>query len=180
MQAGLRRAQDGLQGGDIVRSVLEHPFTLGLAVGLFVALMVAARAWLARRALHKEIEALKQSLFTKMQIETKAHVAREDELERLRLHNENLRLTIGALQQKPGRAELRQLHIYDRAIRTMLGSTPGFAPAWEAVLRQAEEELASSERGITAFVRKTFSLQIAQRTSEKTDVASTRADADDE
>ncbi|HNR51645.1 MAG TPA: hypothetical protein PKI80_08680, partial [Deltaproteobacteria bacterium] len=53
----------------------------------------------------------------------------------------------------------RQLHVYDRAIHAMLARAPGFAPTWEMVLKEAEDEVAQAETGITAFMRKVFTSQ---------------------
>lgn len=149
-----------------MQSLLQHRFAIGLALGLAAALVVWVRALLARRALLRELENLKGSLYTKLTIETKAQMAREGELESLRKQNENLRITIAGLAQKAGRAELRQLHVYDRALHAMLASAPGFAPAWETVLRTAEEEIAASETGVTAFVRKVFVTQLPRRATK--------------
>jgi hypothetical protein len=83
-------------------------------------------------------------------------MTRESELEQLRKTNENLRITVRSLQNKPGRAEIRQLHVYDKAIHSMLAKAPGFAPTWEMVLKEAEDEIAQTETGIGAFMRKVF------------------------
>jgi hypothetical protein len=150
-----------------VPTSLEHPFVIGLLVGLFVCSVVWVRGWLDRRALHREIEELKNSLFTKLKIETKAQVTMDGELAALKQQNENLRITVSALQQKAGRAELRQLHVYDRALHMMLASAPGFAPAWEDVVQRAEAEMREAETGVGAFVRKVFVAQLPARKSEK-------------
>jgi uncharacterized protein YecA (UPF0149 family) len=43
----------------------------------------------------------------------------------------------------------------------MLARAPGFAPTWEIVLKEAEEEVQKSETGITAFFRRVFVTQQA-------------------
>jgi len=91
-----------------------------------------------------------------MEIDAKGHKTREDELEKLRKQNENLRITVKSLQQKPNRAEIRQLHVFDKAIHAMLARAPGFAATWEMVLKESEDEIEKSETGITAFMRKVF------------------------
>jgi hypothetical protein len=133
-----------------------HPFFSGLLLGLAMAVFVWVRGVLRQSGLKSEIEQLKESLYTKMQIETKGHVARENELEELKRQNGNLRITVGSLGQKPGRAEIRQLHVYDRAVHAMLARAPGFAASWEMVLKEAEEEVRLSETGLSAFVRRVF------------------------
>ena len=134
----------------------QHPFLFGLVIGLMVAIGIWIKGLLKARGLNKEITKLKESLYTKMQIDTKGHMTRENELEQLRKHNENLRVSMKSLLQKPGRAEIRQLHVYDLAIHTMLAKAPGFAPTWEMVLKEAEEEIRHTETGLSAFVRKVF------------------------
>lgn len=141
-------------------TISQHPFVIGLLVGLSVCVFMWVRGYLAQRALLRELEELKASLFTKLKIETKAQVQLDTELEQLRRHNENLRITVASLQQKPGRAELRQLHVYDRALHMMLANAPGFAPAWEEVLKQAEREVREVETGFSAFMRKVFVPQL--------------------
>ena len=141
---------------EVVDFFQAHPFLLGLVAGLIAVLFVWARGLLRRRDLNREMARLKESLYTKMQIDAKGHMARESELEQLRKANENLRITVRSLQGKPGRAEIRQLHVYDRAIHSMLARAPGFAPTWEMVLKEAEDEIAQTETGVAAFMRKVF------------------------
>ncbi len=141
---------------EIVEFFRGHPFLLGLAVGLIAVLFVWVRGLLRCRSLNREMARLKESLYTKMQIDAKGHMTRESELEQLRKTNENLRITVRSLQNKPGRAEIRQLHVYDKAIHSMLAKAPGFAPTWEMVLKEAEDEIAQTETGIAAFMRKVF------------------------
>ena len=138
-----------------------HPFLSGLLIGLIVSIVVWIKGMIRMRSLRKEIASLKESLYTRMQIETKGHMTRENEVEALRKQNENLRITVRSLQNKPGRSEIRQLHIYDRAVHSMLARAPGFAPTWEIVLKEAEEEVQKSETGITAFFRRVFVTQQA-------------------
>ncbi|NIP92293.1 MAG: hypothetical protein GWO24_01980, partial [Akkermansiaceae bacterium] len=66
---------------------------------------------------------------------------------------ETLRVNIATLQSKPGRAEQRQFHIYESAIRTMREQAPGFAPAWEQALRTAETEYEDTEGGLKKLVK---------------------------
>lgn len=133
-----------------------HPFFSGLLLGLAIAAFVWIRGLFRQGSLRREIEALKESLYTKMKIETKGQMSRENELEELKRQNENLRVTVASLRQKPGRAELLKLHAYDHAIHAMLARAPGFAASWEMVLKEAEEEVRLSETGLSAFVRRVF------------------------
>ena len=58
------------------------------------------------------------------------------------------------LKQKPGRQELQQLHVYDKALRILFQKAPGFAGAWESAVTEAEKELSANESGLMPFVRK--------------------------
>ena len=141
---------------EVIDFLKQHPFLFGLFIGLLIAIGIWIKGLFKARSLGKEITKLKESLYTKMQIDTKGHMTRENELEQLRKENENLRVSMKALMHKPGRAEIRQLHVYDKAIHAMLAKAPGFAPTWEMVLKEAEEEIQLTESGISAFVRRVF------------------------
>jgi hypothetical protein len=61
----------------------------------------------------------------------------------------------------------------------MLASAPGFAPAWEEVLKQAEREVRESETGIGAFVRKVFVPQLpSPRSTQGMDATVTKREDD--
>ncbi|MEA2102312.1 MAG: hypothetical protein U9P80_07035 [Thermodesulfobacteriota bacterium] len=141
---------------DVFGFFVDHPFLLGLAIGLVVAAIVWIKGAFGRRSSRKETSKLKENLYTKMEIDAKGHKTREDEFEKIRKENENLRVSVKSLQQKAGRSEIRQLHIYDKAIHTMLARAPGFSATWEIVLNEAQNEMEKSDTGITAFVRKVF------------------------
>lgn len=53
------------------------------------------------------------------------------QVDKLKSQNENLRITVATLSNKPGRAELKMLHTWDKAIRILTLKSPAFAPAWE-------------------------------------------------
>jgi hypothetical protein len=153
---------------DVIDFFQSHPLYLGLATGLLLACFTWFKGILKSMSLRKEIKQLKESMYSKMKVETKGQMALDDEIMHLRNENENLRISVKSLQQKPGRAEIRQLHIYDRAIRSLMGKSPGFGPAWEMVLKEAEEDFRQSETGLRAFIRQVFSPVITQQIPGKT------------
>ena len=59
-------------------------------------------------------------------------------------------------QQKPGRAEMRMLAVYDRAIRILNQNAPGFSPVWEKAVKEAEEEIVAADSGMSAMLRRAF------------------------
>ena len=122
-------------------SIISHPVAIGLALGLLVAAFTWKSGLTARRALRREVARLEQAqaelqghLNTQLKISATGSRQVLAELEELRRQNENLRVNLAQFQQKPGRAEIRQLHILEAAARRMRERAPGFAPAWEQAL----------------------------------------------
>ena len=63
-------------------------------------------------------------------------------------------MNIAALQQRPGRAEARQLQILETAVARMREQAPGFAQAWEQAVRQATADQDAAESGLSKLIRK--------------------------
>jgi DNA repair exonuclease SbcCD ATPase subunit len=146
---------------EIVQNVITHPFTWGLLLGLLVAAFIWKSSLSAGRnarrefgRVEKEMNELQGHLNTQLKINASGNEKLQQELDELRGQNENLRVNIAQLQQKPGRAELRQLQILESAASRMREQAPGFAPAWEQALRDAEEDAQSAESGLKKLVRK--------------------------
>lgn len=135
---------------------LQHPFTIGLGVGLLGAVIVWVNAWRKRRALVQENRTLKEHLHTQMEITARGSSNTQKELADLRQQNENLRITNAALQQKPGRAELQTLAVYDKALHLMFERAPGFSGAWEGAVKEAEATVQKTEKGLLPLLRKAF------------------------
>lgn len=146
---------------DQVFYVLSQPFTWGLVVGLFMMVMT----W---RVMHKDVAMLKSDnkrlqeenrelqshLSTQLKINASGNAQLEKQCEELKEQNENLRMNLNAAQQKPGRAERRQLEILEGAASSMREQAPGFAPAWEKALRDAEAHQKDAESGLKKLMRK--------------------------
>jgi hypothetical protein len=126
----------------------------GFGIGLFVALCVWLLGVWRRRELRADVKRLHHHLHTQMEISHEGSDARRRELDRLRLENENLRISLKAWQQKPGRHELRSLQVYDAAVHRLLESTPGFSMAWEVAMRESEAQMERVDRGFLAFTRR--------------------------
>jgi len=141
---------------------LTHPFVLGLGLGLIVAVYLWIQGILKRRSLVKELANLKDHLHTHMEISAKGNESSKSELEALKKQTENLRITVATLKAKPGRAELRTLHIYDKALHMMFEKAPGFAPAWESILKEAEQDMQQTEKGFFPLIRKVFRPSLPQ------------------
>ncbi len=137
-----------------VSSILFNPFTAGLAIGLIMACVVWARCWLKSRELRVSLQKLREHLHTKLEIDASETERRKHELDNIRQERDNLRNMVQVLNQKPGKAELRQVQLYQRAVEIMFEKSPGFAPAWQITLKEAEEELRQAERGIIPFFKR--------------------------
>lgn len=142
-------------------SILQHHFTWGLLLGLLIAGFIWKSGFTAARAAKREIRRLESEmkdlqghLNTQLKINASGNQSLQDELNALKQQNETLRVNNAALQQKPGRAEQRQLQVYEIAIRSMREQAPGFAAAWEKAIRQGEAEVESADSGLVKLVRR--------------------------
>jgi len=146
---------------ETVLQILQERFVWGLLLGLLITFFVWRTGFSARQHLRKEnkrieneMSELQGHINTQMKISATGNDALTKELEELKTKNENLRVNISTLQQKPEKAELKHLHVTETAVRMMREQAPGFATAWEKALRSAEEEYSNSENGLTKLVRK--------------------------
>ena len=146
---------------DWVWPVIQSPFAWGLALGLLLAGFVLKNAFTARGHFKREIarlktetEELQKHIQTHLKITASGNDRLEKELASLKEQNENLRVNFASLQQKPGRAEARQLQAYEAAVARMREQAPGFAQAWERALRDATAEQDAAESGLARLVRK--------------------------
>lgn len=135
-------------------SILANPFFRGLAIGLVVCLIIWLRSLLRIRELSRNVTKLREHLHTKLEIDSAENERRKKEIEKLKEERDNLRNMIQVLNQKPGRQELRQSQVYQKAIDIMFEKAPGFAPAWQITLKEAEEEVQQAERGIIPFLKR--------------------------
>lgn len=144
-----------------------YTFLIGLGIAVLLALYVWFKGVMNRRELRRELNALKEQLHRQMTIADKGNKQTLAELEDLRKQNENLRVTVATLKNKPGRAELQTLHNYEQALRSMQKRAPGFAPAWEDALQEAEREAAQVDSGLLSMVRKVFRPALPSSTSSQ-------------
>jgi Fe-S cluster assembly iron-binding protein IscA len=104
----------------------------------------------------KELKDYQDHLERQMKITDAGNKMLMEEMNTLRKDNENLRISVKTLGQKPGRAELRLLNVYDKALRKMMLQAPGFSSAWETSLQEAEAEYEDNETGLKSIVGKVF------------------------
>jgi len=117
---------------DNFSQLLLKPFFIGLYIGLVGCLVLFIRGKLRERKLKRESDKLRH------------HIQ----------ENENLRVTLQSYYQKPGRRELRQLHVYQKAVEILTEKAPGFAPSWQSAVREGEEEMKKAERGFIPLMRR--------------------------
>ncbi|HEY5704806.1 MAG TPA: hypothetical protein VIS96_04460 [Terrimicrobiaceae bacterium] len=146
---------------DTLLPILSHPFTWGLALGLLIAGFILKNAFSSKAHSGREIKRLKEDLDqlqkhlnTHLKITATGNDRLEKDLAALKEQNENLRVNIAALQQRPGRAEARQLQILETAVARMREQAPGFAQAWEQAVRQATADQDAAESGLSKLIRK--------------------------
>ena len=130
-------------------------FLIGLAFGAAGALAVLIWQWNIRRNMKRdnnaEIARLKSLLADRMDIESDGVKKLKAENEELKHANENLRITVAALSQKPGRAEAQQLMVYKQALEKLFVISPGFGGAWQTALNESEAEFERAYSGSKAL-----------------------------
>jgi hypothetical protein len=141
--------------------IISEPFTWGLVVGLFLLVMVwrlmrkdITMLRSEKKRLQEENKELQGHLNTQLKINAKGNDQLEADLIELREQNENLRSNLNVAKQKPGRAELRHLQMMENAVSVMREQAPGFAPAWEKAMRDAEAAELAAEGGLKKLIRK--------------------------
>lgn len=137
-----------------IMTIIGNPFTKGLIVGLVFCVIIYLRGFLRRRELAKEVDRLRNHLHTKLEIDSSENERRKNEMERLKQERDNLRITVQSLNQKPGRKEIRQYFIYQTALDIMFEKAPGFAPAWQITIKEAEELFDKSEKGVVPLLKR--------------------------
>jgi len=121
------------------------------------------------RKYRKEIKALNGHLNRQMKIIDEGSKGLEKELEKLKKKNENLQETINTYKQKPNRAELRLLNIYDIALKKIKLINPGFYAAWETTLADAQKDYEANERGNGAIGKRVLTQNSPSILKENTD-----------
>jgi chromosome segregation ATPase len=141
--------------------VLAHPFTWGLLLGLGLVVFVWRSGAKDKKFLKTELTRVKEEnselqthLNTQLKINAKGNELLQNQLDELKEQNETLRVNLNAIQQKPGKVELRRLEVMETAISVLREQAPGFAPAWEKALREAEDDYVAAEGGLKKLMRK--------------------------
>lgn len=139
---------------EMIWVVLGHPFTWGFLAGLVFAAWAFFSGWSARRSLKREIRRLEDHCRTAAELNARGQQALMDENADLKSKNENLRISLAELKNKPDRAEIQKLYLFDKAVHLMIARAPGFAIAWESALQEARTEIDKTSTGILPFMRR--------------------------
>jgi len=125
----------------------------GIVLGWVLGLI---KSFFTTKKYKKELKEYQDHLERQMKITDAGNRTLIEEMGSLKKDNENLRISVKTLGQKPGRAELRLLNVYDKALRKMMLQAPGFSSAWETSLQEAEREYEENETGLKSIVGKVF------------------------
>jgi hypothetical protein len=124
-------------------SFFASHFVWGLALGLLLCFFSAWGHFKTKR----ELRRYRKHLSDKLELEARQYELVRREKETLGKENENLRLRIGQLNEKPEQKMLRDLEVLSRAEKRMIVQAPGFAGAWENAKAAAIEELTAEDQG---------------------------------
>ena len=122
---------------------LYDRFTLGLALGLFCAVLALWRLL----AVKFDLRRFKQHLSDRIELEADSVKKAKSELDALRRENEQLRIRVQAFNERADWKAPRDLEVYARAEKRMFMISPGFAAAWENAKNEAFNELQSEDSG---------------------------------
>ena len=120
-----------------------NTFVYGFLLGSVFLVMALWNHWKTKR----EFARYKTHLSDKLELDSRNLQDLNKERTRLAQENENLRVQIARLNEKPDNKLQRELEVLARAEKHMMMNAPGFAPAWEMAKSQAASSLQSEETG---------------------------------
>jgi hypothetical protein len=133
---------------------LLRPFFIALYIGLLFSIVIFIREKAHQRKLKKENVKLKEHIQTKLEIEAETNEKVRKDIEELKRQNENLRISLQALDVKPGRSEIKQLHIYQKAVEILTEKAPGFAQSWQSAIKEVQEDMRKIDLGRIPIFRR--------------------------
>jgi hypothetical protein len=143
-----------MENMESVVGYLLRPFFIGLYIGIIGCIFFFIQGKVKTRKVKKELQRLKQHIQIKLDVEAEENERKKHMIDDLKAQSENLRITLQEYMQKPGRKELRQLHLYQRAVEILTEKAPGFAQSWLSALKEVEEEIKQTERGVVPFIKR--------------------------
>jgi hypothetical protein len=128
---------------EILKSVVVHPFFWGLCLGSLFFVLSFIGHWKTKR----EFRRFQKHLSDKLELEARQYEMVRREKDHLAKENENLRLKVGHLTERPDAKLGREMEVMARAEKRMMIHAPGFAAAWETAKADAVRDLEAEERG---------------------------------
>ncbi len=128
---------------EFFKDLFSQPFVWGLSLGLLFFVLSFWGHFKTKR----EYRRYRRHLSDKLELEARQYEVIRKEKETLSKENENLRLRIGQLIEKPDQKVMRDLEIFARAEKRMMVQAPGFAGAWETAKAASAEEMAAEDQG---------------------------------
>ncbi len=133
-------------------------FLIGLGIGVVLAIVLVVVMSVNRHnemlQEKKENERLRRMLNDRMDLESDGLSKLKDDNEELKKQNENLRISLNTYSQKPNRKEIARLHVYQLAVDRLTINSPGFGAAWQAALKESEEEFQKTYVGVQPFIKR--------------------------
>ena len=133
-------------------------FLIGLGIGVVLAIVLVVVMSVNR---HKEMlqektenARLRRMLNDRMDLESDGLSKLKDDYEEIKKQNENLRISINTYSQKPNRKEIARLHVYQLAVDRLTINSPGFGAAWQAALKEGEDEFQKTYVGVQPFIKR--------------------------
>ena len=128
---------------DFVIVIVKSPFVWGLAIGFGFFVYTLFRLGVSSR----ELSRYKRMLSDKMEVEAELMQRLKAERQELEKENENLRVEVSILSEKPDAKIENELEILFRAEKSMVMNAPGFPAAWETAKANAADEIANELAG---------------------------------
>lgn len=133
-------------------------FLIGLGIGVVLAIVLVVVMSINRHKEmlqeKKETERLRRMLNDRMDLESDGLAKLKEDNEELKKQNENLRISLNTYSQKPNRKEMARLHVYQLAVDRLTINSPGFGAAWQAALKESEEEFQKTYVGVQPFIKR--------------------------
>ena len=147
---------------------------IGIAIAAVVALYFSVRVGKVRKEKEAEVQKYKTMLSDRMELESDGLRKVKEENEELRKANENLRVSLLVMREKPGRKEVQKLQIMQKAVDRLTLNSPGFATAWQVAMHDSEEEFQRMYSGIVPFIKRHIAgkseAQLVESTESEEDV----------
>lgn len=150
-----------------ISEMSQAGFFPGFLLGLIVAALLLGLSLIREHRRRREIRRLIAELQSQADIAGRSTRVLKERISELKRRNVNLEDAIAVWERRPRRAELRRLLVCEEAVAALKERIPGFIQAWEQARREAEEEMARSNRGLGGIFRRLSRRRPGGRTAEE-------------